>query len=160
MLLPPAPEGRIYEYTTSDKRIVKIKEADPTAETPPGMWLVELTGVSPGEANVKVYSRSVDDVERNRPGTVEDSVNVFVYAEREVQVNFIRVIPHPSQIGRSKSPGVQLSHVPEILRKMNALYKYQANLILRAHLNTEAVLDADLDVSTPNPAGGRLPARL
>lgn len=138
MKVPPKLPG-VYEFKTSNKSIVTI---DSVPNPPADEWHVEITGHAPGTASVTAV----------RDGRVEDTVKVFVYPSRTVKVNFFCC--HDSRAG--ESPQFTLADVPDLVARMNALFKYQANIIFETHVLRNVTLDSSIDLRTSGQSTDKL----
>lgn len=98
---------------------------------PPGELLVEITGGSAGITILTLFNDS----------SYVESVIVYVYAERTVKVNFFRV-------NDGQQPKFTLSQVGSVLAKVNALYKYQANVVFEPHLTENLTGAPDFSART------------
>ncbi len=132
ILQVPPNEPGLYEFRTQDKKVATIENV---TFPKPGTWEVEITGHSPGTTIVEAVRNNV----------VEDTVKVYVYKQRVVKVNFYRC-----QDSSGAWPSVLLSDIPDIIQRLNGLFKYQANIILETHVIRSLTLDATMDLRTSN----------
>lgn len=114
LLVTQSPSDTDLNWTTTD---AGIATAEFVSGGPSGELLVEITGHAPGGAVLTLWNGD----------TYVESVVVAVYSPRTVKVNFFRV-------NDGKEPNFTLSQVGSVLRKVNALYKYQANVVFESHL--------------------------
>lgn len=94
-----------------------VATAEFVAGGSPGELLVQITGHKAGYATLTLWDGF----------SYIESIQVTVYNEKKVKVNFFRV-------NDGKQPSFALSQVSNVLQKVNALYKYQANVIFESHL--------------------------
>jgi hypothetical protein len=114
LLVTQSEDDADLKWQSTDAKVATAKFV---AGGPPGELLVEITGHNAGGAVLTLYNG----------GAVVESVIVSVYGRRTVKVNFYRV-------NDGSEPAFALSSVGGVLRRVNALYKYQANVVFESHL--------------------------